>query len=100
MAVDELFQVADLLFQNLFGGNFASVTGITGIFFLEDFLFISKLVDYSLERFHKNFKFTYSLVSTCSDSYRILLLLAVLGRKPNDFINFFSLRLFMSFESC
>ena len=100
MAVDQLLQVANLLSQNLLGGDFASLTGVPGVFFLEDIFFDSELLDYSLERFHKNFKLADALVTACSDPHRIFLLLAVLGRKPDDFINFFSLCLFIGFESC
>ena len=100
MAVDELLQVANLLSQNLLGGDFASLTGVSGVLFLEDVLFDSELFDYSLEGFHKNFKLADALVTACSDSYRIFLLLAVLGRKPDDFINFFSLCLFIGFDRC
>jgi hypothetical protein len=100
MAVDELLQVANLLSQNLLGGDFASLTGVSGVLFLEDVLFDSELLDYSLERFHKDFKLADALVTACSNSYRIFLLLAVLSRKPDDFINFFSLRLFIGFDRC
>jgi len=69
MAVDELLQVRDLLSQNLFGGDLASLAGMSRVFFLEDLLLNPELLDDSLERFHKDFKFADGLVSACSDSY-------------------------------